>query len=170
MIVFRAADQIAARPIRSRQAPSVHILAAVTFRIAFAVLEIDARMRDDLLPVINIVVSKISRIQGAEGILRQEKRSPTRHAGWKGMTVVRLSISMPAFVRPADMINFRIDRRRFGTCRQHVSDQRLIPARDGRVQAPFVPSAPVPVQGRPGAGANETRPIDDIADAIDPLP
>ena len=60
--------------IAGTQAPAVGPVAAIVVRIAQAVVVVDARVIDVLLPVIGVPVTQPARVETAEREMREEQR------------------------------------------------------------------------------------------------
>ena len=132
--------------VARREPPAIRAVALVALRVAHAVLAVDERVLDVLLPVVGITVLEAVRVEKEERVLGEEQRPAIVGAERQLDVVVFAPVPEVAALAVTAMIGLgghRIARR---GCRHEVGDQALVPAADLVIHGPAVVRAPMPVQ------------------------
>lgn len=114
--------------------------------ITNAMLKIDLHMAGILPPVIHVCVFEPPRIEAAKGVMAKEQRPAIRRAERQLDVVISAAIREAPALRPALVINGRIDRisRRGGG--KDISNKAFVPATNFMAETETVIGAPMPGQ------------------------
>src|SRR5215475_9679313 len=92
------------------EAPAIRSVALVALRVADAVLAVDQRVLDVLVPVVGVAVLESARIEEEEGIVSEEERPAIVGAEGQLEVVVGAPVAEVVPLAVAAMIDVRLDR------------------------------------------------------------
>ena len=168
VIVVGGVGTVALGVVARAQAPAGGAVALEAMRVAQAMRPVDQRMALVLLPVVGIAVAQAARVQAHEGIVREEQWPAPVAAERQGDAVEGPAVPERPSPRPALMVGLGVDRVARRGRREHIGDQRLVPAADLVIHGPAVVGAPMPVE-HGAAAAGVPVPFDRLPDPVDAL-
>ena len=145
-VPIRSMGYVARRPMRRGEPPAVETVTLMAMRVENAMPVIDPRVANVLLPIVGMAVSQVSRIEAAEGIVREKQRPAIIYPERQFDAVMFTTVAKTRSGREAMVVAIRIDWVMLRTRRQNESKQALVPTLNRDVHCPLVRRAPVPIE------------------------